>query len=162
MSFTLNLAICSLTDVIGNKYVGVDIVSSLLSKQFDLWENSFPTENQFIEMRVNKAMRDKGKFHITVINVMEFNKLIKDDSDNRAKLEKLLGNPVKLELVGIGTAEDNKKGNIAHFIVVDSPELDEIRNSFDLKKQDFHITLGFDKKDVFGKSKAKDSIFIKF
>jgi hypothetical protein len=162
MSFNFNLAICSLTDVIGNKYLGIDIVPSLLTNHFDLWENSFPTENQFMDMCANKTTRDKGKFHITVINVMEFNKLIKDDSDNRAKLEKLLGNPVNLELVGIGTAEDDKKGNIAHFIVVHSPELDDIRNSFGLKKQDFHITLGFDKKDVFGKSKGEDSIFIKF
>lgn len=162
MSFTLELNICNLTDVIGNKYIGVDIIPSLLTECLDLWEDSFPVQNQIIEMKVNKALRDKGKYHITVINVMEFNKLIKDDSDNRVKLEKLLGQTVELEFIGIGSAEDVEKGNIAHFVVVESSELDDIRKSFNLKKLDFHITLGFDKKDVFGRSKAKDSIFIKF
>ena len=158
----MDLVICNLTDTIGNKYIGIDVDSSLISNELEIWEDNVLDINQCIDMKLNKFTRDKGKFHITVINVMEFNKLIKNDETNREKLSKLLGKSVSIELLGIGAAIDEKKGNEAHFIVIDSSDLKEIRTDFELKNQDFHITLGFDEKDVFGKSKAKDSIFKKF
>jgi hypothetical protein len=162
MDLSFDLVLCNITDIIGNKYIGLDIQKSNIEEILDLWEDSFPNKNIYIDMKSNKYSRDKGNYHITVINVMEVNKLIEQDSDNRNKLNDLLGKVVNVELKGIGSAVDEKRGNEAHFIVADSPELDEVRESFGLGNQDFHITIGFDKKDVFGKSKAEDSIFIRF
>jgi hypothetical protein len=53
-----------------------------------------------------------------------------------------------LKMYGVGTAEKN--GNRAYFVVCKSDKLDAIRTRFDLPKQDFHITIGFKDKDVFG------------
>jgi hypothetical protein len=93
---------------------------------------------------------------------MEVNSLISKDSNNRAKINELLGKVVRVHLIGVGSAKDDKKGNTAHFIVSESEELDDVRSDLGLKNQDFHITIGFNSKDVFGKSKGLDSIFIKF
>jgi hypothetical protein len=51
-------------------------------------------------------------------------------------------------MLGIGKAE--AKGNTAYFVVCQSEKLDAIRTRFELPKHDFHITLGFNQKDVFG------------
>jgi hypothetical protein len=53
-----------------------------------------------------------------------------------------------LELLGVGMASKNT--NTAYFIVCSSDSLDAVRTRFNLPKQDFHVTLGFNTKDVFG------------
>jgi hypothetical protein len=53
-----------------------------------------------------------------------------------------------LELLGVGMA--SKSDNKAYFIVCSSDSLDAVRTRFNLPKQDFHVTLGFNTKDVFG------------
>ena len=55
---------------------------------------------------------------------------------------------IDLQFLGIGTAE--KSGNRAYFIVVRSEKLQEVRKRYGLPEQDFHVTLGFKWKDVFG------------
>ena len=61
-----------------------------------------------------------------------------------------------LDLLGVGMA--SKNDNTAYFIVCQSDSLDAIRTRFNLTKQDFHVTLGFDKKDVF--SVRKNEVII--
>jgi hypothetical protein len=61
-----------------------------------------------------------------------------------------------LQMLGVGKAES--KGNTSYFIVCESDKLDAVRTRFELTKQDFHITIGFDKKDVFGVVKDKSSL----
>jgi hypothetical protein len=58
-----------------------------------------------------------------------------------------------LQMLGVGKAE--AKGNTAYFVVCDSDKLDAVRTRFELPKQDFHVTLGFSLKDVFGVPKNK-------
>jgi len=53
-----------------------------------------------------------------------------------------------LEIKGIGTA--TKETNTAYFIVCESEKLSAIRSRFELPEHDFHVTLGFNPKDVFG------------
>jgi hypothetical protein len=53
-----------------------------------------------------------------------------------------------LEMLGVGTASG--KGNTTYFIVCKSDSLEAVRTRFNLPKHDFHITLGFNDKDVFG------------
>jgi hypothetical protein len=53
-----------------------------------------------------------------------------------------------LYMRGIGTATKNT--NTTYFIVCNSDKLDAIRKRFNLPEHDFHITLGFNLKDVFG------------
>jgi hypothetical protein len=67
-------------------------------------------------------------------------------------LDPILKYPIDdLKLLGVGRAQKNE--NTAFFIVCDSAKLEAIRNRYELQKQDFHVTLGFNFKDVFGVSK---------
>jgi hypothetical protein len=50
--------------------------------------------------------------------------------------------------MGLGTAKKNE--NQTFFVVCKSDKLDAIRKRYDLPQHDFHITLGFKHKDVFG------------
>ena len=56
-------------------------------------------------------------------------------------------------MMGLGKASRNE--NTAYFVVCNSKKLDEIRKMYGLKEHDFHITLGFKHKDVFGVRKNK-------
>jgi hypothetical protein len=99
----------------------------------------------------NQKNRDLGKYHITVINVMDYNSLI-----NRLGIDTFVNSLEAVfdfeiddvKLIGIGKAE--KAGNTAYFVVIRSEKLDAIRNKYELPEQDFHITIGFKYKDVFG------------
>ena len=96
-------------------------------------------------------MRDHDHYHITVINVMDCNRLSKEMGmvDFVKSVELAFEYPVEdLEMLGVGEA--SKNANTAYFIVCSSDSLDAVRTRFNLTKQDFHITLGFNAKDVFG------------
>ena len=99
----------------------------------------------------NQEARDKGEHHITVINVMDYSRLTKAMGLDKfvEALQPILEYEIDdLQMLGVGKAE--AKGNTAYFVVCDSDKLQAVRTRFELPKQDFHITLGFDKKDVFG------------
>jgi hypothetical protein len=108
-------------------------------------------EEDFQIFTQNQKNRDHGRYHITVINVMDCNRLSKEmGMVNFVKsVELAFEYPVEdLELLGLGTA--SKNDNTAYFIVCQSDSLDAVRTRFNLTKQDFHTTLGFNTKDVFG------------
>jgi hypothetical protein len=93
---------------------------------------------------------------MTVINVMDYNRLSKDMGVDKFinSLELVFDYEIDdLEMLGIGTA--TKDTNTAYFIVCKSDKLDAIRTRYELPKHDFHVTLGFDAKDVFGVPKNK-------
>jgi hypothetical protein len=137
-------------DAIGQNYLGIKInnldilpfldkLRSVLSKEdYDLY-----TQNQ--------QARDYGVYHMTVISVMDYGRLTKSMGMDKfvAALQPIFEYEIDdLEMLGVGKAE--AKGNTAYFVVCQSDKLEAIRTRFELSKHDFHITLGFDKKDVFG------------
>jgi hypothetical protein len=137
-------------DAIGNNYLGIKIdnlevlpfldkLRSVLSKEdYDLYTG-------------NQQARDHGAYHMTIINVMDYNRLAKIMGvDNFVKaLQPIFEYEIDdLEMLGVGKAE--AKGNTAYFVVCLSDKLDALRSRFELSKHDFHITLGFNMKDVFG------------
>jgi len=106
---------------------------------------------EYEEYITNKSNRDGGSNHITVINVSDYNRLTKvmgmDKFTN--SLEGVLKFPIDdLKLMGLGTASRNN--NTSYFVVCKSNKLDSIRNRYKLNEHDFHITLGFCHRDVFG------------
>ena len=138
-----------LKDSIGNNYIGIKVpvedvqphlekLKEILGDEYDIYTN-------------NQQTRDGGHYHITVINVMDCNRLSKEmGMANFVKsIELALNYEVDdLEMLGIGMA---KKGdNTAYFVVCNSDKLEAVRSRFNLPKHDFHITLGFNAKDVFG------------
>lgn len=133
-----------------NNYLGIDIPHTMVEPYLNELKEHL-NDFDFDEFTKNQQVRDKGHYHITVINVMDYNRLMKEigidefvnSVDNILKYE-----IDDLRMLGVGTAEKN--GNRAFFVVCDSDKLDAVRTRFDLPEQDFHITLGFKDKDVFG------------
>ena len=138
-----------LKDSIGNNYIGIKVpvedvqphlekLKEILGDEYDIYIN-------------NQQTRDGGHYHITVINVMDCNRLSKEmGMINFVKsIELALNYEVDdLEMLGVGMAQ--KGDNTAYFVVCNSDKLEAVRTRFNLPKHDFHITLGFNAKDVFG------------
>lgn len=138
-----------LKDTVGNNYIGVNIYTDFVQPYLERLRNIIGDDYEIYIK--NQQNRDHGHYHITVINVMEYNKLSKDLGMDKFinSLESAFDFEFDdLQFMGIGTAE--KSGNRAYFIVVRSEKLQEVRRKYGLPEQDFHVTLGFKWKDVFG------------
>lgn len=149
-------------DVIGNNYLGIKIekplVDPFLIELKDILGSEYET---YINLQ---QQRDHDSYHITVINTMDYNRLSKGGIDKFINsLESVMKYPIDdLQMLGVGTAQKNE--NNTYFVVCKSEKLQALRKRYELPEQDFHITLGFKFKDVFGVRKnevlKKDSKFI--
>lgn len=142
-----------LKDAIGSNYIGIEYSYDFVSPFLD--ELKLRLKDDYDVYVTNQQNRDHGSHHITVINVMEYNDLIKQHGYQLAnEITQLFTNNIDdIKYMGLGKA--SKGDNTTYFIVCKSDKLDLIRNNYGLKKQDFHITLGFKWKDVFGVPKDK-------
>jgi len=152
-------------DAIGNNYLGIDFPNGIVEPFLNELKDMIG-EDDFELFTENQKKRDHGSYHTTVINVMEYNSLAKKEGMDKFinSLESSLKYEIDdFKMMGIGTAEKN--GNRAYFIVCNSDKLDQIRDRYGLPKYDFHITLGFKWKDVFGVRKneiiKKEGKFLK-
>lgn len=137
-------------DSIGNNYLTINITDDIINPYLDELKEILGEEQYQVYIQCQHE-RDRGRHHITVINFAEYSKLSKEMGVDKFvnSLEYVLKYEIDdLKLKGIGTAE--AKGNRTYFIVVDSEKLEAIRDRYELSKQDFHITIGFYRKDVFG------------
>jgi hypothetical protein len=142
--------ITHLKDAIGQNYLGIKIPNESLQLYLNELKEVLGEEdyNLFTE---NQQRRDSGEYHITVINVADYNKLTKELGMDKfvSSLDSIFKYPIDdLKFMGIGTATRNE--NRAYFIVCDSDKLTAVRNRYELYNHDFHITLGFLHRDVFG------------
>jgi hypothetical protein len=143
-----------LKDTIGNNYLGIKIdnqtVEPYLNKLRDILSDDYDV---YVD---NQQKRDHGSYHITVINVMDYNRLAGQFGVSKFvnSLEPVFTYEIDdLKMLGIGTAKKNE--NQAYFVVCQSDKLKSIRDKYELPEQDFHITLGFKWKDVFGVRKNR-------
>lgn len=137
-----------LKDSIGQNYLGLKIPNEVINPYLE--ELKKHLGGDFDLYTSNQQKRDDGHYHITVINVADYNRLCKSGMDSFINsLEKMFHYEIDdLNMKGIGMA--TKADNNTYFIVCESDKLDAIRTRFDLPKHDFHVTLGFNPKDVFG------------
>ncbi len=161
----MNYYLTYLKDTVGNNYLGLKIPNEIVNPFLNELKEIIG-EDDFKVNTENQQKRDHGQYHITVINVMDYNRLSQEIGIDKFinSLEPIFKYEIDdLKMMGVGTATKNE--NRAYFIVCESEKLDAIRNRFDLPKQDFHVTLGFKWKDVFGVSKnqviTKDNKFLK-
>ena len=137
-------------DSLGNNYLGIKLESGHIEPFLNQLK-ALLSESDFIEYTKNQSDRDRGHFHITVINVMDFNRLSGQIGYDKflTNLNEIFKYPIDdLKMLGVGTAHKNE--NRTYFIVCQSEKLGEIRSMFNLPQFDFHVTLGFKWKDVFG------------
>ncbi len=139
-----------LKDVLGNNYLGIKFDSSFVSSYLGRLK-SFLSEKDYEIYTSNQIKRDGGNFHLTLINVIDYNRLSTSMGMDKFinSLERVFSEPIDdLKFKGIGKA--SKGDNTSYYIVCSSKKLDIIREVYSLPEFDFHITLGFKWKDVFG------------
>lgn len=139
-----------LKDKVGQNYLGLEIPTDIVEAYLNKLKEIL-SEDDYNTFTQNQQTRDSGHHHITVINVMDYNRLSKEIGMDKFinSLEPIFHYEIDdIEMPGIGTA--TKEPNSTYFIVCNSDKLDAIRTRFGLPKQDFHITIGFNPKDVHG------------
>lgn len=95
----------------------------------------------------NQQKRDGLDYHITVINKTECKTIEKPNLTEHFR-DKLNFSNINVIELGLGILKSADKESKTYFLLTYSPELDQIRKEFDLESIDFHITLGFDIRDV--------------
>jgi hypothetical protein len=137
-------------DTVGSNYLGINIPKGVIDPFLDeLLE--IIGEDDYEVFTKNQQNRDHDSYHITVINVMEYNSLTKKMGMDKFvnSLDNILKYEIDdLKMLGVGTAQKNE--NITFFVVCESEKLKAIRDRYELPNQYFHTTLGFKFKDVFG------------
>ena len=153
-----------LKDVLGNNYLGLDIPKHVVEPFLNELKDILG-EDDYVTFTENQIKRDGGHYHITLINTMEFNRLSKQMGIDKFvnSLDPIFKYPIDdVRLLGVGRAQKNE--NTAFFVVCNSEKLDAVRTRFELSNHDFHTTLAFLYKDVFGVPKneifKKESKFI--
>ena len=139
-----------LKDILNNNYVGIKMPNEIVQPYLNFLKEEIGEDN-YVTYTENQQNRDRGDYHITVLNVMEFNKLNKELGMDKFvnSLDSVFKYEIDdLKLKGVGTATKNE--NRAYFIVCESEKLNAIRTRYELEPRDFHVTLGFKYKDVFG------------
>lgn len=145
----MNYKIEYIKDIYDNNYLAILFNKSEVSRYINEMEEHVFDKDLFEKLINNKKLRDGDRYHMTVINVMEFNKLFDMIPNFQERLDVILDmNITDIRFKGIGMSE--RLGDQAYYVVVESPTIDEIRSSLGLKEHDLHITLGFNTKDVHG------------
>lgn len=138
------------TPLKGGSYFGAHDLSitTALDAKRDEWARAFDPTGGLSE---RKATRDgSSNLHVTVVSPPEMRKL------DRAVVEQSLRGPMQFEAIGVGCVRD--EGNEAWFIVLESPEGQEVRRELGLPAKDFHATLGFKVKDIFHTPKTEATL----
>jgi hypothetical protein len=138
-----------LKDTLGSNYIGIKIQETQVTPFLNQLKEILG--DQFDKFRDNQVKRDGGGFHITVLNVGEYNLLSKEKGIDKFinSIDSIMRVDIDdVKLMGLGKTQKNE--NCSYFVVVKSEILNEVRIKYDLEPKDFHITLGFDPKDVHG------------
>lgn len=137
-------------DILNNNYIGIKIPNEIVQPYLNFLKEEIGEDNYALYTE-NQQKRDRGDYHITVLNVMEFDKLNEELGMDKFvnSLDAVFKYEIDdLKLKGVGTATKNE--NRAYFIVCESEKLNAIRTRYELEPRDFHVTLGFQYKDIFG------------
>ena len=138
-----------LTDVIGNNYLGVKMPEGVIDKHLTQLKGIL-SEEDYVKFTDNQKKRDNG-YHLTVMSVAEFNGITKKMGMDKfvSSLQQIFKYEIDdLKMLGVGTAK--KSTNQTYFVVCQSDKLDAVRDFYGLDEKDFHVTIGFHWKDVFG------------
>lgn len=108
-------------------------------------------------------MRNGRAYHITLVGPHEIQLLsgnVKYDASALLReLSAMLRRAAEPTLVGVGRVVDDKDhSNDVYFCVIDWPAANAARIRLGLTQHDFHITLGFAKKDVHGVQKDRSTL----
>ncbi|NQV44212.1 MAG: hypothetical protein HQ501_04875 [Rhodospirillales bacterium] len=133
----------------GRPYLGIhidrDLSLTLVKMLSDILSPSY-----FEDVTRNQQRRDSGRHHITVVRPKEFEVL------NQTVIESILGQEVEFSILGIGEAcrEDKK----TFYGIVESKDIQLLRERLGFDISDLHITLGFYIDDVHTVRKDRSTL----
>ena len=136
-----------LTDNSGLIYIGYGVAENSVGDYLKQLQSLLGLQ-RFKLYRQAQRRRDHQQFHITLINPYEYPDVATINLNDIPTLS--------FELIGLGQAL--KGDNQTYFVVVTSIKAQQVRANYGLKAKDFHITLGFNKTDVFGVNKDSRSL----
>jgi hypothetical protein len=140
----------NIKDSIGGYFIGLEITNSNIEPYINELKEILG-EDDFKKYSDLQQKRDRGRYHLTLINAMEYGRLLKEMGiDNFINSTDLIFKYEidDLKMLGVGTATKNE--NRSYFIVCQSDKLNSVRKRYGLDDKDLHITLGFLHKDTFG------------
>ncbi|OBP16825.1 hypothetical protein A5320_05495 [Rheinheimera sp. SA_1] len=126
---------------IGGRYPGISIPEEDVAEYLRLIEQ-LVGHQEYHKLTENQIRRDGGEYHVTLLTPQEYGRSSYED------VEKYIGKEISLNYLGLGKV---KKGrDEVYFVVIESPQGDLIRENLGFTERDFHITLGFTSRDIFG------------
>lgn len=132
----------------GGGYYAAPVNSQQVASFIEDFRKSEPNWKTFEQKRLE---RDKEEsFHVTVLTPRETRKLRKEGVKVEAP---------KFSFVPQGLGKVEEPGNSAYFVVLRSQEADDFRASLDLPPHNFHVTLGFEVRDIHDQPKDLSTIF---
>ncbi|MCW8831836.1 MAG: hypothetical protein OQK09_00560 [Colwellia sp.] len=147
----LRIQVRKLSDNQGQTYLGA--IVSRAELQPYLTQLKGILVDDFDKYRANQAARDHQRFHMTLIDPIEYQHV------DKQLVEQLLSpmtninfsSHLQVTLLGVGKVE--KAGASSYFVVAQSNDAQLIRQRFLLGNKDFHVTLGFEPSDIYGVKK---------
>jgi 2H phosphodiesterase-like protein len=145
--------VVELTDNTGLVYIGAEVNSAKLVVYLEQMRTLLGAK-KYQQFRAKQITRDQGRFHITLINPFEYQKLTK---------KVVLGQTLHFTLHGLGKVavnddNDASKNAQSYFVVVSTSDGQHFRQQYALKNKDFHITLGFSPHDIYNQSKGLERL----
>ncbi len=136
----------------GRTYFGIEVDKDTASSFLLLLEKLL-NPDEFSKVTKNQRERDNQHHHLTIIGPNEYE--VTDEGEFTTILEK------KVQFSALGIGLSSKGTDYSYFAIIDSPDLTRLRNQYNLPPRDFHITLGFSKKDVQGVLKDESTMILK-
>ena len=142
---SIQIEVVKLTDNSGLTYIGGKVNAADLDVY--LFQMKQILGDDFTLYRQYQSKRDHQTFHITLINPYEYQTLAKGVT---------IGARLSVSLRGLARVSADDK--TAYFVVAQSSQAKNYRQSLVLTDKDFHITLGFYPNDVYGVSKGLETL----
>ena len=144
-------------DVYNNPYYAIDVLvdsvdnngtsfNELLKKFLELVPNAVDFNKKLLK-------RNNNAYHITILNVPEYNIVLKSNEINELPTIKI----DDIVFKGIGSITEGDM--VTYYVVVDSLTINLLIDVYNIKQKDLHITMGFSDKDLFKKRKNVTNVF---
>lgn len=142
-------------DVLGQNYVGInfttkteDSTGHVLGPFLNMFLNEIPDA---VAMHNKLLERNHNKLHATIFNVMECRQT---ESVWRSVGEDI----TDIKFVGVGSISKDDK--VTYYIVIESDQLNALRQKYGFSNKHFHITIGYNVSDLFHAAKDKNTLIV--
>ena len=154
-SFKANCELKVLEDKNGQPYLAAVVQESIAS----IYKNTLSSIVEDSDLLIaNQQSRDKGKSHITVLNVMEYTALQKN-KEYKDILDNALGG---MDFVFSSIGSISRQSQQTYYALCESGYVQQLRANVGLKAKDLHMTLGFNEKDLFHTVKDRKTKICEF